>query len=208
MCKNEPNLAPSEGKCAKQTQSWPPAEEVARGRPTPDQVGGRLYEEPKRAKRSQFARSIRHRMPAAPLAAQGVYCLLTIPRCVGLLVGLMQRYTATQCILGFFVCAAIGLLLLFWRSGLGPLYAYLVSVNVVTLLLYGYDKQRAIVGGTRVPEAALHLAALLGGSPAAALGQGLFRHKMQKHRFQTILVATVLLQAAVLYGYWRFLYSK
>ncbi len=127
---------------------------------------------------------------------------------VGLLVGLMQRHTVIQWIVGFSVCAAIGLSLLFWRLGLAPLYAGLVSVNVVTLLLYGYDKRRAIVGGTRVPEAVLHLAALLGGSPAAALGQGLFRHKTQKLGFRAVFATIVLLQAAALYGYWRFIYSS
>jgi hypothetical protein len=40
----------------KQTQSRPRAEGVERVRPTPDQVGARLYEKPKRAKRTQFPR--------------------------------------------------------------------------------------------------------------------------------------------------------
>jgi uncharacterized membrane protein YsdA (DUF1294 family) len=147
-------------------------------------------------------------MPTAPLAARDSYCLLTIPRPGGLLVGLMQRHGVIRCILGVAGGAAIGLSLLFWRLGLAPIYAGLAGANIVTLLLYGYDKRRAIVGGTRVPEAALHLAALLGGSPAAALGQGLFRHKTQKRGFRAVFAAIVLLQAAVIYGYWRFLYSR
>jgi hypothetical protein len=48
------DVARPEGKYTKQTQSRPPAEDVGRERPTPDQAGGRLYEEPKRAKRTQF----------------------------------------------------------------------------------------------------------------------------------------------------------
>jgi hypothetical protein len=51
---NEPNLARPEGKCAQQTQSRSPGQDVGWGRPTPDQVGGRLYEEANRAKRTQF----------------------------------------------------------------------------------------------------------------------------------------------------------
>lgn len=120
----------------------------------------------------------------------------------------MQRHRVIRCILAVAVGAAIGLSLLFWRLGLAPIYAGLAGVNVVTLLLYGYDKRRAIVGGTRVPEVALHLAALLGGSPAAALGQGLFRHKTQKRGFRAVFAAIVLLQAAVIYSYWHFLYSR
>ena len=103
---------------------------------------------------------------------------------------------------------AIGLSLLLWRLGLGPLYAGLISMNTVTVLLYGYDKRQAIVGGTRVPEAALHVAALLGGSPGAAVAQGLFRHKTRKLRFKMTFAAIVLLQIAVGYGYWRFVYNQ
>jgi uncharacterized membrane protein YsdA (DUF1294 family) len=120
----------------------------------------------------------------------------------------MQRHRVIRYILGAAGCVAIGLSLLFWWLGLAPIYAGLAGVNLVTLLLYGYDKRRAIVGGTRVPEAALHLAALVGGSPAAALGQGLFRHKTRKRGFRAVFAAIVTLQAAVLYGYWRFVYSR
>jgi uncharacterized membrane protein YsdA (DUF1294 family) len=142
------------------------------------------------------------------LAAQDGHNLLTILGPGGLLVGLMQRHRVIRCILGVAVGAAIGLSLLFWQLGLAPIYAGLAGVNIATFILYGYDKQRAVVGGTRVPEAVLHLAALLGGSPAAALGQGLFRHKTRKHSFRAVFAAIVLLQAAVVYGYWRFISSR
>jgi uncharacterized membrane protein YsdA (DUF1294 family) len=70
------------------------------------------------------------------------------------------------------------------------------GVNLATLLLYGYDK--AVAGGrkTRVPEKILHLLALLGGSPAALLGQRLFRHKTMKTSFRTMFWLIVVLQAA------------
>ena len=100
---------------------------------------------------------------------------------------------------------ALGLLsLLLWRLGLAPVYAGLISMNVVTLALYGYDKHQAVVGGARIPEAALHIAALLGGSPGAILAQRLFRHKTRKRGFQVVLAAIVLLQVVVIYGYWRY----
>jgi uncharacterized membrane protein YsdA (DUF1294 family) len=100
---------------------------------------------------------------------------------------------------------ALGLLLALWRLGLAPRYAYLVSANVMTLMLYGYDKRQAIVGGFRVPELVLHVGALFGGSPAALLGQGLFRHKTRKLRFQAVFGAIVLLQIVAVCIYWRFL---
>ena len=98
---------------------------------------------------------------------------------------------------------ALGLWLALWRLGLAPAYAYLVCVNAMVVLLYGYDKRQAIVGRTRMPEIALHLGALLGGSPGALLGQGLFRHKTQKRGFQMVFAIIVLLQIVGLYGYWR-----
>lgn len=100
---------------------------------------------------------------------------------------------------------ALGLSLALWRLGLVPVYAWLVSVNGMTLLLYGYDKRQAVGGGSRIPELVLHTAALSGGTPGALLGQGLFRHKTRKRGFQIVCAAIVLLQTAALYGYWRYL---
>ncbi len=116
----------------------------------------------------------------------------------------MQRRRLIQYTLGFVLCMAVGLALLLWRLGVAPVYAGLISMNVVTLALYGYDKRQAVAGGTRIPEAALHVAALLGGSPGAAIAQGLFRHKTRKRGFRIVFMVIVLLQAAVIYGYWRF----
>ena len=116
----------------------------------------------------------------------------------------MQRHRYTRYTLGLATCMALGLWLALWRLGITPVCAYLISINAMTLLLYGHDKRQAVVGGTRVPELALHTAALLGGSPGALLGQQLFRHKTRKLRFQMVFAAIVLLQVAAGYGYWRF----
>ena len=117
----------------------------------------------------------------------------------------MQERRFTQSVFGIVLCMAIGLSLLLWRCGLAPIYAWLVGVNVVALLLYGYDKRQAVVGGFRIPEVVLHCAALSGGSPGAALGQMLFRHKTRKRRFRMVFFAILALQGLAIYGYWRFL---
>jgi uncharacterized membrane protein YsdA (DUF1294 family) len=116
----------------------------------------------------------------------------------------MQRHTVIQCTLGCAACAAVGLSLLLWRLGLRPVWAGLVGMNIVVLFLYGYDKRQAVVGGTRIPEAALHLGALLGGTPGAILGQGLFRHKTRKRSFRPVFAAIILLQTVLVYTYWHF----
>jgi uncharacterized membrane protein YsdA (DUF1294 family) len=117
----------------------------------------------------------------------------------------MQRHRYVHFVLALTACVVLALLLALWKLGLALAYAWLISINLVTLLLYGHDKRQAVVGRTRVPEVALHIAALLGGSPAALLSQRLFLHKTRKLRFQLVCVAIVLLQIAGIYLYWRYL---
>lgn len=94
--------------------------------------------------------------------------------------------------------------ILLWWLGLPALYAYLIGVNAVAMLLYGYDKRQAIVGRGRVPEMILHLAALVGGSPGALIAQLLFRHKTKKFKFRVAFVGIVVLQCLAALGYWYF----
>ncbi len=94
---------------------------------------------------------------------------------------------------------------LLWWLGLPGLYAYLVGINAVTVLLYGYDKRQAIIGGGRVPELILHLAALVGGSPGALLAQAVFRHKTRKIKFKMVFIGILLLQVLIAIGCWYFL---
>ncbi len=114
-----------------------------------------------------------------------------------------RRPKRTFLIVALLLTTAISVLL--WRLGLGILYAYLIGINVATIVLYGYDKRQAIAGGGRVPELVLHLAALAGGSFGALLGQVLFRHKTKKVKFKVVFVGIVLLQLALAYGYWHFI---
>ena len=87
--------------------------------------------------------------------------------------------------------------------GLAPLRAYFVGVNLATLAFYGYDKQQAIRGGSRVPELLLHAMALAGGTPGALVGQILFRHKTQDSAFRAVFFAIAVLQAIVLAAWGR-----
>lgn len=41
------------------------------------------------------------------------------------------------------------------------LYAYVISIDLITLLFYGYDKHQARNNGFRIPEMVLHLLALI-----------------------------------------------
>lgn len=60
---------------------------------------------------------------------------------------------------------------------------WLVFVNLLTLILFALDKHRAKHRRWRVPEAALLLPALLGGSLGGLVGMELFRHKTRRTLF-------------------------
>ena len=79
------------------------------------------------------------------------------------------------------------------------LLAYLITINIATFLLYGYDKFISSGERLRVPELNLQALALLGGSPFALLAQKFFRHKTIKGSFQLLYWAIVLLQIGLLY---------
>jgi uncharacterized membrane protein YsdA (DUF1294 family) len=87
-----------------------------------------------------------------------------------------------------------------------PLWvASLVAVNLATFVLYAYDKFAATSDWLRVPETALHVVALLGGTPAALAAQHLLRHKTLKRSFQSrfrLIVTVQVITAAAWTWYW------
>ena len=110
--------------------------------------------------------------------------------------------------LGVSLVGTVAVLLLFpGRSSALALAVWLVCVSLVTFLYYGYDKFRATHAGRRVPENALHLLALVGGSPGAYLAMWTFRHKTSKGSFRIIFWLIVLAQlaacAVAAYGLWQ-----
>ena len=78
------------------------------------------------------------------------------------------------------------------------LLAYLISINIATFLLYGYDKFISSGDRLRVPELNLQALALLGGSPLALVAQKFFRHKTIKGSFQLVYWGIVLVQVGIL----------
>jgi uncharacterized membrane protein YsdA (DUF1294 family) len=116
---------------------------------------------------------------------------------------------------GFFVSgmglAAATAWLLASRFNVGVLVGYLVGVNLATFGAYFYDKSVAASGSAlwRVPESALHLLALAGGTPAAFAGQRLLRHKTRKEGFRVWFWAIAAVQAAAIAAWlWRSGHSR
>ena len=86
------------------------------------------------------------------------------------------------------------LMALLWYLKVNLLVAYLMSISIITIFFYGYDKNRAIKNKGRIPEVVLHLLALLGGSPGALLGQKVFGHKTKKWKYRVVFILIMILQ--------------
>ena len=71
-------------------------------------------------------------------------------------------------------------------------------VSIVTFVVYGLDKRRAVNSGRRVPERTLHGLELLGGWPGALIAQAVFRHKRRKLSYMLVFLGIVGLHV----GFW------
>jgi len=73
-----------------------------------------------------------------------------------------------------------------------------LAVSFMTFITYAFDKTKAQRGTWRTQESTLHLFALLGGWPGAALAQQLLRHKSKKQKFRVTFWFTVVINTAAL----------
>ena len=85
----------------------------------------------------------------------------------------------------------------------GSLISFLLSINIVTFLLYGYDKFSAKRGWSRVPEWNLHALGILGGTLAGWSAQQFFRHKTKDTSFRPVYITIFIVQ--VIFLIWYFL---
>lgn len=60
---------------------------------------------------------------------------------------------------------------------------YLWAINILTFIVYGIDKRKAMREEWRIPEKTLLGLALIGGSVGAFAGMRFFHHKTQKPLF-------------------------
>lgn len=82
---------------------------------------------------------------------------------------------------------------------------YLLIINVITFLLYGFDKWKAKRDKWRVPEKTLLMFAVVGGTIGAFVGMQVFRHKTKHAKFVIGVPLIFILQVALI---WFFCFKK
>ncbi len=79
------------------------------------------------------------------------------------------------------------------------LVVYLIIINLVTCILYGVDKLKAIAGSRRrTPEKVLLGFTFVGGSIGALVGMQFFRHKTCHLKFQVLVPLFLILHIALI----------
>ncbi|MBV7435327.1 cold shock and DUF1294 domain-containing protein [Cardiobacteriaceae bacterium TAE3-ERU3] len=81
-----------------------------------------------------------------------------------------------------------------------PLAIASLIISNLTYMLYSLDKQASLQHRQRIPEASLHIAAILGGWPGALIARALLRHKTKKIRFVIFFWLSIIINFAALYA--------
>lgn len=88
-----------------------------------------------------------------------------------------------------------------YSSRMKAFYVYLAVINVLTFLIYGYDKLAAKRKWRRIPEIALLALAVIGGSIGAECAILLFRHKTRHRAFALGVPVILVIQIIGLFLY-------
>ena len=81
---------------------------------------------------------------------------------------------------------------------------YLTVMNVLSFVMYGIDKRKAVKGSRRISEDALLTAAALGGSLGSLLAMELFRHKTKHIKFTIGVRAFLVIHVLLLVLYYKY----
>ena len=76
--------------------------------------------------------------------------------------------------------------------------AYIIFINLLSVIVCIFDKLSAIKGARRISERNLMLLGILGGSVFMFLTMQIIRHKTRHNKFMIGLPVVIMLQAAVI----------
>ena len=76
---------------------------------------------------------------------------------------------------------------------------FCIVINIITFLVFGYDKWQAKNNKRRISEFNLLLLAGIGGTIGGLIGMNFFIHKTNKFSFILSFYAIVILQVVLLY---------
>lgn len=77
---------------------------------------------------------------------------------------------------------------------------YIICVNLLGLIYFFIDKQKAKRQSWRTPEATLFTIAVFGGSIGCLLGMYIFRHKTQKRAFYIGMPVILAIQLFIIFA--------
>ena len=75
----------------------------------------------------------------------------------------------------------------------------LTALNLLTFVVYGIDKWKAVKGKWRIPEATLLILAAIGGRIGALLGMQIWHHKTRPLKFKYGVPFILLAQIVLIY---------
>ena len=78
-------------------------------------------------------------------------------------------------------------------------FYYLLALSLVTFLLYGTDKWRAVHDKWRISEKTLLLSSLFGGAVGGFLAMQIFRHKTKHWYFTAVNLFAIFLHVTLLF---------
>lgn len=72
-------------------------------------------------------------------------------------------------------------------------------ISIITFIIFGIDKRKAVKHQRRIPESTLLSLTFLGGTAGVLLGMLIFRHKISKKSFLLKFGLIVLIQAVFMH---------
>lgn len=86
------------------------------------------------------------------------------------------------------------------------LMIWILIMSLVSFVMFGVDKHRAVEGEWRIPEKTLLMTAGIGGGVGALFGMRIFHHKTQKIKFKIVVPICAMLW--ILLAAWMYIKLK